>query len=134
MKIVLDTNCLILIISKTGSFYSVFEQIKLGNIQLIITTEIINEYEEILEKIYSKDVAEFIVKAILNHSKTIKISNIYYNWNLITVDQDDNKFVDAYVTGGGEYLVTNDKHFETLKTIEFPSVSTIKLIDFMKTL
>jgi uncharacterized protein len=134
MKIVLDTNCLILIISKTGSFYSVFEEIKLGNIQLIVTTEIINEYEEILEKIYSKDVAEFIVKAILNHSKTIKISNIYYNWNLITTDQDDNKFVDAYVAGGGERLVTNDKHFDNLKSIEFPSVSTIKLIDFMKTL
>jgi uncharacterized protein len=134
MKIVLDTNCLILIISKTGSFHFVFEQIKLGNIQLIITTEIINEYEEILEKIYSKDVSEFIVKAILNHSKTIKISNIYYNWNLITTDQDDNKFVDAYVAGGGEYLVTNDKHFDALKSIEFPFVAAIKLIDFIKVL
>jgi uncharacterized protein len=134
MKIVLDTNCLILIISKTGSFHFVFEQIKLGNIQLIVTTEIINEYEEILEKIYSKDVSQFIVKAILNHSKTIKISNIYYNWNLITADQDDNKFVDAYITGGGEYLVTNDKHFDALKSIEFPFVAAIKLIDFMKVL
>lgn len=49
MKIVLDTNCLFLIISKKGKFYPIFEKIQNGTIQLIITTEIINEYEEILE-------------------------------------------------------------------------------------
>ncbi len=134
MKIVLDTNCLLLILSKKGSYYSIFEQIKLGNVQLIVTTEIINEYEEILEKIYSTEVAENVVKAILNHSKTILIDKIYYNWNLISVDQDDNKFVDAYITGNASFLVTNDKHFEILKTIEFPPVSIINLIDFKKNL
>jgi uncharacterized protein len=134
MKIVLDTNCLLLILSKKGSFYSIFEQIKLGNVQLIVTTEIINEYEEILEKIYSTEVAENVVKAILNHSKTILIDKIYYNWNLIFVDQDDNKFVDAYITGNASFLVTNDKHFEILKAIKFPPVSIINLIDFKNNL
>ena len=119
MKIVLDTNCLLLILSKKGSYYSIFEQIKIGNIQLIVSTEIINEYEEILEKIFSHEVAENVVKAILNHSKTILIDKIYYNWNLISVDQDDNKFVDAYIAGGAEFLVSNDKHFEILHSINF---------------
>jgi uncharacterized protein len=134
MKIVLDTNCLLLILSKKGSFYSIFEEIKLGNVQLIVTTEILNEYEEILEKIYSSEVAENVVKAILNHSKTILIDKIYYNWNLISVDEDDNKFVDAYITGNAAYLVTNDKHFDILKSIEFPPVSIINLLDFKKNL
>ena len=134
MKVVLDTNCLLLILSKKGSFYSIFEEIKRGNIRLIVTTEIINEYEEILEKIYSREVAENVVKAILNHSKTILIDKIYYNWNLISVDEDDNKFVDAYVVSNANFLVTNDKHFDVLKGIEFPPVSVINLIDFKKTL
>ena len=132
MKIVLDTNCLLLILSKKGSFYSIFEQIKLGNIGLVITTEIINEYEEILQKIYSAEVAENVIKAILNHSSTVLIDKIYYQWNLISVDEDDNKFVDAYVTGNAFYLVTNDKHFDVLKLINFPPVSIINLADFKK--
>ena len=134
MKIVLDTNCLLLILSKKGSYYSIFEQIKIGNIQLIVSTEIINEYEEILEKIFSHEVTENVIKAILNHSKTILIDKIYYNWNLISVDQDDNKFVDAYIAGGAEFLVSNDKHFEILHSINFPPVSLINLIDFKKNL
>lgn len=132
MKIVLDTNCLLLILSKKGSYYSVFEKIKWGEIQLIVTTEIINEYQEILEKVYSFEVAENVVKAILNHSKTILINKIYYNWNLISIDEDDNKFVNAYVTGNATYLVTNDKHFDILSSIKFPPVSIINLIDFIK--
>lgn len=132
MKIVLDTNCLLLILSKKGSYYSVFEKIKWGEIQLIVTTEIINEYQEILEKVYSFEVAENVVKAILNHSKTILINKIYYNWNLISIDEDDNKFVNAYVIGNATYLVTNDKHFDILSSIKFPPVSIINLIDFIK--
>ena len=123
-----------MILSKKGSFYSIFEEIKRGNIRLIVTTEIINEYEEILEKIYFREVAENVVKAILNHSKKILIDKIYYNWNLISVDEDDNKFVDAYVVSNANFLVTNDKHFDVLKGVEFPPVSVINLIDFKKTL
>ncbi len=131
MKIVLDTNCLLLIISKKGSFYSVFERIKSGEIQLIVSNEIINEYEEILEKVFSFEVKEYVVKAILNEPKTIFINTIYYNWNLISVDQDDNKFVDTYVTGSGEFLVTNDKHFDVLKKIEFPFINVLSLKEFV---
>lgn len=132
MKIVLDTNCLLLIISKKGSFYSVFDRIKKGVIQLVVTSEIINEYEEILGKIFSVDVAEYIIKSLLNHPKTILIKSIYYRWNLISIDQDDNKFIDAYVTGSADFLVTNDKHFDVLKQIEFPPVNVLNLSEFIK--
>ena len=132
MKIVLDTNCLLLIISKKGSFYSVFDRIKKGDIQLVVTSEIINEYEEILGKIFSVDVAEYIIKSLLNHPRTILINSIYYRWNLFSIDQDDNKFIDAYVTGSADFLVTNDKHFDVLKQIEFPPVNVLNLSEFIK--
>jgi uncharacterized protein len=130
MKIVLDTNCLLLIISKKGKFYPVFEKIQSGEIQLIITTEIINEYEEIIENFFSYQAAYLILKAILNHPNTIIIEKVYYKWNLISLDQDDNKFVDAFVVAGGDYLVTNDKHFNVLREINFPVVNVISLLDF----
>lgn len=130
MKIVLDTNCLLLILSKKNSFYSVYQKIQNGEIQLIISNDIIDEYEEILEKIFSFEVADFVLKAILNHPKTIKIERIFYNWNLISIDKDDNKFVDAYLTRSANFLVTNDKHFDVLKSIDFPNVNVINLIEF----
>jgi predicted nucleic acid-binding protein len=130
MKIVLDTNCLLLIVSQRGKYFSVFEKIHLGEIQLIITTEIINEYEEILENFFSHEAAYLVLKSILNLPKTVIVEKVYYKWNLISVDEDDNKFVDAYIVGGGEYLVTNDNHFNVLKHINFPIVNIIKLIDF----
>jgi predicted nucleic acid-binding protein len=132
MRIVLDTNCLLLIISKNGSYFSVFEKVRSGEIQLIITIEIVNEYEEILENFYSQEVAYFILKAILNHPNTIIVEKIYYKWNLIFMDDDDNKFVDAYIVGCGDYLVTNDKHFNVLKNTDFPVVTVIDLIEFHK--
>lgn len=130
MKIVLDTNCLLLIVSQKGKYFSVFEKINSGKIQLIITTEIINEYEEVLENFFSQEAAYLILKTILNLPKTLIVEKIYYKWNLIHLDEDDNKFVDAYIVGGGEYLVTNDSHFNVLKDINFPKVNTIKLKDF----
>ena len=131
MKIVLDTNCLLLILSKKGKFYSLFEKIIFGNIELILSNEICNEYEEIIEKIFSHEASEVVIKALLNNSNSIKINSIYYKWNLITVDPDDNKFIDAYVTGSADYLITNDKHFHVLNSINFPKINVINLSDFM---
>jgi len=41
----------------------------------------------------------------------------YIHFGLITVDVDDNKFVDCAVAADAEYIVTNDKHFEVLNKI-----------------
>ncbi|QNU68960.1 hypothetical protein EHE19_004175 [Ruminiclostridium herbifermentans] len=51
--------------------------------------------------------------------------DIYYNWNLITNDADDNKFVDCTIASNAQVLVTQDKHFEVIKNIEFHRVNVI---------
>ena len=50
-------------------------------------------------------------------------TEIHYNWRLITIDPDDNKFIDCAVAANADYLVTNDKHFNVLKEIDFPKVN-----------
>ena len=57
--------------------------------------------------------------------------NTYYNWNLITVDPDDNKFSDAYINGNADYLVTHDSHFNILKKKQFPKVNIITADNFL---
>ena len=78
-------------------------------------------------------VANSICEAFTLYDNVIK-TNIYYNWNLISVDPDDNKFVDCAVAVNADYIVTNDKHFNILKKVDFPKVKTIKIDEFMELL
>lgn len=48
MNIVLDTNCLIMSLSRRSPYYSVWRNFVEGNYMLCITNEILAEYEEIL--------------------------------------------------------------------------------------
>ena len=54
--------------------------------------------------------------------------------NLISVDPDDNKFVDCAVAANAKFVVTDDGHFDLLKQIDFPKVNIIGLDDFIRTL
>lgn len=53
---------------------------------------------------------------------------------MINADKDDNKFVDVYISSAADYIVTHDKHFEVLKTAEFPVVNIINAFEFEKIL
>ena len=54
------------------------------------------------------------------------------HFELLLTDVDDNKFVDCAIAANAEFIVTNDKHFNPLKTIPWPKVEIINLIDFVK--
>ena len=40
-------------------------------------------------------------------------------------------FVDCAIAANADFLVTNDTHFNILKTIAFPKVNTISLQEFI---
>lgn len=61
-------------------------------------------------------------------------AEVYYFWNLITVDPDDNKFIDAYVAADADYLVTNDAHFNEVKKVNFPLVNIVSADEFLEIL
>ena len=44
---------------------------------------------------------------------------------------DDNKFVDCAIAANASYIVSQDHHFDILKTIEFPKVELIDIDTFM---
>lgn len=54
----------------------------------------------------------------------------HFSFGLITVDADDNKFVDCAIVANAHFIVTEDKHFNVLKNIEFPHVDVIGIDDF----
>ena len=98
--------------------------------ELVVSTEILLEYEEQLAQFYSAEYAETIIKVLINLPNVIKINPISFNWLLIAQDPDDDKFVDAYVASNADIIITNDRHYKVLEKIKFPPVSFCKIIDF----
>ena len=130
MRIVLDTNCLVVCLPVTSPYYFLWEAFRDRLITLCYTTDIINEYSEILSRFYHQQFVSDIINELLLSPNVIKANN-YYKWNLITVDPDDNKFVDCALNAGVDCIVTNDKHFNVLKDIDFPKINIMDIDAFM---
>ncbi len=133
MRVILDSNVLLVIIPKTSKYRIIFDRFLNNDLTLIISNEVINEYYEVLER-YTNNLIASNVSELLLIRPNVEKYDIYYNWGMIVEDYDDNKFVDLAVASNSDYIVTNDKHFNALENIEFPKVSVIKLDDFVKLL
>lgn len=100
-----------------------------GKYVLCVSTEIIEEYSEIISVKTTSGIANNVITTILNAHNT-ELVTPYYRFNLIQADKDDNKFVDCCITANAQYIVTNDRHFDVLNQIEFPHVNVISAKDF----
>ncbi len=133
MKVVLDTNVILSSIFPYSPFRPIFDHFEAGSFRLGLTTEILLEYEEKLSSNFSPFVAELVVGA-MPLKANVEFIEVFFKWKLIYHDLDDNKFVDCALAFGADYLVTNDRHFRALRSIPFPSLTVLKMEDFMKIL
>lgn len=131
--IVLDTNCLLQSLSKRSTYYKVWEDFVLGKYILCVSNEILEEYEEIITTHMSPLVAHIAVDTILRAENVIRV-DAHFRFGLIQADQDDNKFVDCAIVANADYIVTEDSHFNVLKTIPFPKVEIKRLKEFYEEL
>ena len=129
-RIVLDTNCLVSSLPRNGKYHRVWQDFFEKKYTLCYTNEILTEYEEILTQKMGKIIAQNIIKAIIARPNTMKLDP-HFQFRLIEQDVDDNKFVDCAIVANAEYIVTEDKHFKVLETIDFPKVEVICLDAFL---
>jgi len=128
-NVVLDTNCLLVCISPKSTYHSVWTAFLNETFRLCVSNEIMSEYEEILASKTSPAFADIIVQIILN-SENVVYAHPTFRFNLITTDPDDNKFVDCAIVTNADYIVTQDKHFNVLKKIDFPKVNVVNIDTF----
>lgn len=128
-KVVLDTNVLLVSISSRSQYHWLFQGLLQNEFQIVITNETLMEYEEIISNKYSVSVAKNVIRTLLLLPNVDKI-DVFYNWSLIVNDVDDNKFVDCAVAASVDYIVTNDRHFNVLKEIDFPAVNVVNISQF----
>ena len=133
MRIVLDTNCLLVSVQEYSEFFWLWQAFRDEKIILCYTTDILNEYYEVLSHYFSVPFAETVVEEILLSPNTMPVT-VYYKWQLITADPDDNKFADCAISANAACIVSNDRHFNVLRDIDFPKINVIDIDNFKKTI
>jgi predicted nucleic acid-binding protein len=97
--------------------------------ELYISNDIQLEYEEKVSDIFSKETAELIIGAPWSLPNVKKI-DVHFRLNLVPADVEDNKFSDCAFARNVHFLVTDDKHFNALKSVPFPVINVISLQAF----
>jgi putative PIN family toxin of toxin-antitoxin system len=131
MKIILDTNVLLVSLPSHSKYYPIFQALQNKVYDLYLSNEILTEYEEIISLNLGLNRTDLKLQELLNLSNVHHIEP-FYNWQLIENDADDNKFADCAVACGADYLVTNDRHYNILNDIPFPPITIIKAEDFLE--
>lgn len=133
MNIVLDTNCLLMSLSRRSPYYPVWRDFVDGKYTLCFSNEILAEYEEILTDKVGAEVASNVITAILDLPNT-RMIQVYYHLRLITADPDDDKFVDCAFKANARYIVTQDHHYDVLKQTPFPFIDVVGIDEFIEVL
>ncbi|OFX49997.1 MAG: putative toxin-antitoxin system toxin component, PIN family [Bacteroidetes bacterium GWA2_30_7] len=133
LNIVLDTNVLLVSISEYSKYHWLYKCIQNNQFNLYITNDILLEYEEVIANKFSVNTANHTIRSLLEFDN-VKHLIIYFKSNYILQDNDDNKFVDCAIACNHDYLVSNDKHFNVLKTLDFPKINVITIENFKEEL
>ena len=129
-RIVLDTNCLLASISSKSENFRVWKDFQAGRFVLCVSNEILEEYQEIISRKTNPVVAENVINAIVE-SEFVEFVDPQFHLELIGADHDDDKFVDCAFAANATFIVSDDKHFDVLKEIQFPRLLVLKLIEFL---
>lgn len=129
MRVVIDCNILVACLSTRSPYHNIYTSLVSGKFELIISQDILFEYEEIIQMKYGVTAAEAFM-SLLALLPNVNIVHPFYKWNLISSDPDDNKYCDCAVSGAADYIVTEDSHFNILRTIPYPQVTIIDINRF----
>lgn len=130
MIVVLDANVLLVSIPHKSIYRPIIDALIDGEFRLILSNDILSEYVEVIERKANVIVANNIAEMLLNLDNLNRVE-IFFEWKLIDKDLDDNKYADAAIVGSADFIVTNDQHFNILKSVDFPKVNVIGVDEFL---
>jgi putative PIN family toxin of toxin-antitoxin system len=120
-------------LTSRSHYHVIYQSLIKGKFNLAISVDIMLEYEEVVQNKYSVATAQSMI-ALLTELTNVNYVHPHYQWNLIETDADDNKYCDCAIAGQASFIVTEDRHFDVLKTIPFPALSVITIDQFLQML
>ena len=132
-RVVLDTNIIVRAVSGGSLSSSIFDALLNHHYTLCVSTEILLEYKEKLTQIYNAEIAELVIGTLMVLPNVIR-TEIFYDMRLIVYDVDDDKFVNCAFASNAHFIVTEDRHFKILSTVDFPKINVLKFQEFKQVL
>ncbi len=124
MTVCLDTNVFLQIFGQRQPFYPILRSLLNGRITLAVSTAILLEYEEVTTKLSGReryqDIAALLELLTQLHGNILLIDP-QFRFGIITADADDNKFCDCAIAAKADFIITEDRHFEVLKSAGYKS-------------
>ena len=131
-RIVLDTNVLLVSVSDRSPLHWAYRAAVDGLVTLCLSTEVALEYEEVLAAHMGRSAADDVM-AFLETAPNVVWVRAAYRWRLVSGDPDDDKFADCAIAAGAT-LVTEDRHFDALRSVDFPPVQVVGIEGFRELL
>lgn len=128
MRIIIDTNVLISAIFFKGKPGVILEAWILGKLEIILSTDILNEYSEVIGRLSAKYPSVETSGIFYILTAGCKIVEPEVIENQVCDDPDDDKFIATALAGNTKIIVSGDKHLldvngysgiEILKPAEF---------------
>lgn len=132
-RAVLDTNILISS-ALGGALVLVLEKWDQGKFTVIITSDILSEYFEVLNRPkfgLKQETIDKITRYIYQFSEfVVSEEQIHF----VEADPKDDKFLEAAVSGKADFIVSGDKHLLDLKKFRsIPIITGSEFIQFLET-
>jgi putative PIN family toxin of toxin-antitoxin system len=118
IRIVLDTNVLISALLFGGNPQAVLEKAIMGQISLVLSREILTEFEDVLcgkKFAYPPEIARNIVRELEAVSELVFPAR---KIDAVKADPYDNLILECAVTAGVDFVVSGDNHLLELRRFE----------------
>ena len=129
MRIILDTNVFISGIFFSGPPFEILNSWKHSRLQIVLTKEILEEYQRVAKSLMDKfptvDILP-IIELLTIHSLFIDTEGISLS---VCEDPDDDKFIECAIASKTEIIVSGDKHL--LKVTGYQDINVLKPRDFV---
>ena len=129
MEVVLDTNVFISGFFWNGSSRRILDLWRKVDLNIVISMEIISEIVKVLKDFKIQmpdDKRKNLIDLIVSKSIIVTPNE---KLNVIKDDPDDNKFLEAAISGKASYIITQDKHL--LKIKQFKDIKIINPEEFL---
>lgn len=132
-RIILDTNVLHAgLYSSKGASFSVLRAIEEGKLQMVLSTTLLFEYEDVLKRNQSiLALSNQEIEGLLDYfCMQSEHEKIYFLWRPLLPDPKDDHLLELAIASGAEFIVTyNTKHFKDVKQFGVRSITPRDLLE-----
>ncbi|MBI4164017.1 MAG: putative toxin-antitoxin system toxin component, PIN family [Candidatus Aenigmarchaeota archaeon] len=132
LRATVDTNVLVSATISEGNPYKILKLSKEGKIALVISLDILKEFKGVISRPrfgFSQEQINNVLKHIISISEIVVPTT---KVNFVKDDPDDNKILEAAVSGKSEYIVSGDRHLLDIKM--YNGVKIVKPAEFLNLL